>query len=104
VIYISIVDPNLYDLRGGPVPLPVPDESRVRATRCKNFLRRVDEDPEFSSRVIFSDESLFTQEGIFNHHNMHMWSEKNPRVTRLTNFQTRWKLNVWAGIMGTNIH
>jgi len=70
---------------------------------CENFLRRVDEDPEFSSRVIFSDESLFTREGIFNHHNMHTWSEENPRVTRLTNFQTRWKLNVWAGIMGTNI-
>jgi len=70
---------------------------------CENFLRRIDEDPEFSSRVIFSDESLFTQERIFNHHNMHMWSRENPRVTRLTNFQTRWKLNVWAGIMGTNI-
>jgi len=70
---------------------------------CENFLRRVDEDPEFSSRVIFSDESLFTREGIFNHHNMHSWNQENPRVTRPINFQTRWKLNVWAGIMGTNI-
>ncbi|KAL6418692.1 hypothetical protein ACFW04_011877 [Cataglyphis niger] len=55
------------------------------------------------SHVIFSDESLFTQEGIFNVHNMHFWSKENPRVTRLRNFQTRWKINVWAGIMGTEI-
>jgi len=68
---------------------------------CENFLRRVDE--EFSFHVIFSDELLFTREGIFNHRNIHMWSEENLRVTRLTNFQTRWKLNIWAGIMGTNI-
>ncbi|XP_011687036.1 PREDICTED: uncharacterized protein LOC105449477 [Wasmannia auropunctata] len=70
---------------------------------CEDFLRRVDEDPEFPSRVIFSDESLFTREGIFNSHNMHVWDEENPRVTRIRNYQVRWKLNVWAGIMGTNI-
>ncbi|KAL6417366.1 hypothetical protein ACFW04_014543 [Cataglyphis niger] len=34
---------------------------------------------------------------------MHFWSEENPRVTRLRNFQTCWKINVWAGIMGTEI-
>ncbi|KAL6416439.1 hypothetical protein ACFW04_013468 [Cataglyphis niger] len=70
---------------------------------CENFLRNIDRDPRYSSRVIFSDESLFTQEGIFNVHNIHFWSEENPRVTRLRNFQTRWKINVWAGIMGTEI-
>jgi hypothetical protein len=70
---------------------------------CENFLRRVNEDPQFPSRVIFSDESLFTREGIVNSHNMHMWSDENPRVTRLRNFQVRWKINVWAGIIGTNI-
>lgn len=70
---------------------------------CEDFLRRVDEDQEFPSRVIFSDESLFTREGVFNSHNMHAWDEENPRVTRLRNNQVRWKLNVWAGIMGTKI-
>jgi len=69
---------------------------------CKNFLRKVDENPEFPYRVIFSDE-LFTREGIVNSHNMHMWSDENPRITRLRNFQVRWKMNVWAGIMNTNI-
>ena len=79
------------------------EDYQARRTFCENFLRQVDRDPRFSSRVIFSDESLFTQEGIFNSHNMHYWSEENPRVTRLKNFQVRWKINIWAGIMGTQI-
>lgn len=70
---------------------------------CENFIREVDRDPSFNSRVIFSDESLFTREGIFNSHNMHVWSDENPNVTRSRSFQHRWKMNIWAGIMGTEI-
>lgn len=70
---------------------------------CEYFLRRANEDPEFPSRVMFSDESLFTREGVFNSHNMHLWDDENPSATRVRNFQVRWKLNVWAGIMGTKI-
>jgi len=55
---------------------------------CENFLRKIDEDLEFHSRVIFSDESC-SHERIVNSHNMHMWRDKNPRVTRLRNFQIR---------------
>jgi len=34
---------------------------------------------------------------------MPVWNDENPRVTRFGNFQVRWKLNVWAGIMGTKV-
>jgi len=70
---------------------------------CEDFLRRADEDPEFSLYVIFSDESLFTRKGVLNSRNMHVWDDENPRVTRLRSSQIRWKLIVWAGIMGTKI-
>jgi len=49
----------------------------------RGFSRRVDKDLEFLSHVIFSDESLFTWEGILNSHNMHKWNDENSRVTRL---------------------
>lgn len=81
----------------------LPQDYPSRMLFCQNFLRRADRDPTFPSRVIFSDESLFTQEGTFNSHNMHCWNEENPYVTRIRNFQIRWKLNVWAGIRGTEI-
>jgi len=38
----------------------------------------VDQNPRFPSYVIFSDESFFTQEGIFNTHNMHLEAKKIP--------------------------
>ncbi|KYN40122.1 hypothetical protein ALC56_05482 [Trachymyrmex septentrionalis] len=34
---------------------------------------------------------------------MNVWDDENPRLTQLRNFQIHWKLNVWAGIMGTKI-
>ncbi|KAL6417350.1 hypothetical protein ACFW04_012808 [Cataglyphis niger] len=54
--------------------------------------------PKYSSRVIFSDESLFTQQGIFNVHNMHFWSEENPRESRdFEIFKLLFFLNVLTG-------
>jgi len=47
-----------------------------------------------TSRVMFNDESLFTREGIFNSHNMHLWSDENPTATQLRSFQIRWKRNL----------
>jgi len=70
---------------------------------CEDLLRKVNQDPRYLSRVIFSDESHFTQEGIFNSHNHHYWSDENPQLIRQRSFQTRWKRNVWAGIMGSQI-
>ncbi|KAL6418950.1 hypothetical protein ACFW04_014161 [Cataglyphis niger] len=62
------------------------EDYHARRMFCEDFLRKVDRNPRFLSRVIFSDESLFTREGIFNSHNMHFCSEENPRVTRFRNF------------------
>jgi len=44
----------------------------LRRRFCENFLRKVDRDSRFPSRVIFSDEPLFIREGILNFHNMHL--------------------------------
>lgn len=49
----------------------LPEDYPRRKRFCENFLRKIDRDPRFLSRVIFSDESLFTREGIFNQHNQH---------------------------------
>jgi len=81
----------------------LPEDYPRRKRFCENFLRKIDRDPRFLFRVIFSDESLFTREGIFNQHNQHYWSEENPPVTRVRSFQTRWNRNVWAGIVGRQI-
>ncbi|KAL6419711.1 hypothetical protein ACFW04_013675 [Cataglyphis niger] len=77
---------NLHAFHYTPVQHLRPEDYHARQTFCEDFLRKVDRNPKFSSRVIFSDESLFTREGIFNSYNMHFWSEENPRI------------NMWARI------
>jgi len=67
---------------------------------CRWLLREYNRDNRFCSRILFTDESLFTREGIFNVHNMHYWAEENLFVVRERNFQICWKLNIWAGIIG----
>ena len=46
------------------------------------FLYKELEQPSFPSKVIFTDEALFTSEGIVNVHNLHLRSAVNPHVTR----------------------
>lgn len=50
-----------------------------------------------------TNESLFIREGLFNAHNMHYWAEENPFLIRERRFQVRWKLNIWAGIIGNEV-
>ena len=52
-----------------------PEDYLRRKNFCEDFLRKVDQDPRFLFRVIFSDESLFTREGIFNSYNNHYWTD-----------------------------
>ncbi|CAH1982182.1 unnamed protein product [Acanthoscelides obtectus] len=51
-------------------------------------------------RILWSDDSIFTRNGAFNLHNMHHWSDENPKVVHRTNFQHRFSLNLWAGVIG----
>ncbi len=53
----------------------------------------------FISHVLFTDESTFSCEGIFNAHNSHVWATDNPHATRPRAYQQRFCVNVWAGIV-----
>ena len=35
--------------------------------------------------------------------NLHIYSDKNPRVTRSASFQRRFRVNVWAGVLGNTL-
>lgn len=57
-------------------------------------------DPQFPSRILFTDEATFSRDGVLNQHNMHLWSVVNPHATRSHNHQYRFSVNIWAGIIG----
>ena len=86
---------------------PVQHFREGNVERCLKFCRWLllhnNRDNTFCTRILFSDESLFTQEGLFNAHNLHYWEEENPFIIRERSFQVQWKLNIWAGIIGDQI-
>ena len=59
--------------------------------------------PELLNAILFTDEASFTRDGINNSRNVHTWSHENPHETRVTNFQRRFSLNVWCGVLGNRL-
>lgn len=53
--------------------------------------------------ILWSDEATFTRVGLFNVHNEHLWCEANPHATRRDSFQSRFSVNVWAGILNNHL-
>ena len=76
--------------------LPADRVSRVRY--CRWLQQQHDEIPNFAANVIWTDESTFTRNGMWNRRNSHIWAHTNPFSLQQTGHQTRWSVNVWAGI------
>lgn len=74
-----------------------------RMLYCQWALNKITDDRRFFSKVLFTDESYFSNNVLPNMHNLHHYSDTNPHLTRPRNFQRRWVLNVWGGILGENI-
>lgn len=77
-----------------------PGDFLARQNFCRYLLNCDIEQYGFFRKILWTDESLFTRQGVFNFHNMHVWSEDNPHATREMSFQTRFSVNVWAGVIG----
>lgn len=64
-----------------------------------NMQVHLHDDHKFLSRILWSDESRFHNNGTVNRHNLHYWANENPKWMRETNFQHIWGVNVWCGII-----
>lgn len=70
---------------------------------CNWAVQQIDRDRLFFHRVLFSDECTFQNTGFVNIHNAHYWSAENPHWVRQVNAQQRWSVNVWCGLLGSQI-
>ena len=59
--------------------------------------------PELLSVILFRDEASFTRDGVNNLRNVHTWSHDNPHETSVSNFQRRFSVNVWCGVLGNKL-
>ncbi|XP_066595419.1 uncharacterized protein [Prorops nasuta] len=81
----------------------LPRDYQPRVNFCEGFLAQCRRDETFPDKILWSDESTFTPNGIFNSKNFVFWSQENPHAVRVGAFQQRWTINVWAGLIGDQI-
>lgn len=74
-------------------------DHQLRVEFCEMLLVRYQEDPNFLQNIIWTDESKFSHEGIFNRHNSHFWAQQNPHLVRERGFQNKFSFNVFAMLM-----
>lgn len=80
-----------------------PGDNERRRHFCEWYTRMCQDDFNFPYRVIWSDESMVTNNGIFNRRNTHYWSQQNPYVHRTSRYQHSFGFNIWCGIFGRKI-
>ena len=73
------------------------------ATRIMDFCHWIKVHPELLSVILFSDEASFTRDGVNNSRNVLTWSHDNAHETSVTNFQRRFSVNVWCGVIGNRL-
>lgn len=64
-----------------------------------NFLN----DRDFLRKILFTDEAMFTTNGIVSSQNCRYWSTENPHWVINCKDQYSQKVNVWCGILGDRI-
>jgi len=68
-----------------------------------DFCHWIKAHPELLCIILFSDEASFTRHGVNNLRNVRMWFHDNPHETSVTNFQRRFSVNVWCGVLGNKL-
>ena len=59
--------------------------------------------PEMLGVILFTDEASYTRDGINNSRYVHTWSHEISHETRVTNFQRRFSVKVWCGVLGNRL-
>ncbi|MVN23873.1 DUF4817 domain-containing protein, partial [Staphylococcus aureus] len=73
-------------------------EKRVRF--CNWAMNKIRRNEYFFNNILWSDESTFHKNGFVNRHNYHYYATENPHLLRQVDYQHRWSINVWGGIIG----
>lgn len=80
-----------------------PGDAEQRLRFCQWLIRRINDNPYFVSSVLWTDEAIFTRDGITNFRNLHHYSLNNPHVKRSRRFQHRFSINIWGGIFNGHL-
>lgn len=80
-----------------------PGDFPHRLQYCQWLRARVNENQNFLATILSTDEKGFAREGTFNAFNSHVWADENPHAMHFRGYQQKFRLNVWAGIIGNHL-
>lgn len=80
-----------------------PRDYENRQIFCNRMLQLHRRVPNLLELIIWSDECIFTPNGMFNSKNFVEWHDINPRLIRTAKTQFRWVIHVWAGMIGDRL-
>lgn len=80
----------------------LPEDFDKRVEFCQWLLHRVTDDPDFITKVLWSDEATFTRDGVNTVHSSHLLSLQNSNANIQSRFQ-HFNINVWAGIFNNQL-
>lgn len=81
----------------------LPRDHAPRVLFCQRMLERHAADPDFLSKILWTDESTFKKDNFMNMHNLHCWSLANPHAIREDRSQYQFKINLWCGIINGQV-
>lgn len=80
-----------------------PGDELRRVNFCRWILNSLDNNRDFLSHILWTDELCFTRRGVVNFHNQHVWANENPHAIRPRKFQNSFSVNVWIGVIHNNL-
>lgn len=80
-----------------------PNDNIRRLTFCRWLINKITENVDFINTILWTDESYFSNCGLFNRHNEHYWAQENPHIVIPRRNQVRFGFSVFCGIMGNRL-
>ncbi|KAJ8910771.1 hypothetical protein NQ315_008892 [Exocentrus adspersus] len=80
-----------------------PTDPDRRLQFCNWFVNKCNQEPDFTRRVIWTDESYISSDGIFNRYNDNHWCRDNPHSTITRQRQGRFGFSVWCGLIDNEL-
>lgn len=86
-----------------PVQALLPGDPERRIVFCQWYLNFCRQNVNNFRYILWTDESNFSNSGMYNRKNHHYWSRENLLLVHPTTPQVRFSFNVWCGLIGSRI-
>lgn len=91
-VWRTLHDAQLYPFHITRVQDLLPQDLNKRKIFCRWLRRKCLRHQHFLRRILVTDESCFTRNGIVNFRNTHIWADENPKETAARHFQSMYGL------------